>query len=229
MSERKRKYIKKSDYWDKFKKHEKTLEDLSDEMHGPGWEPQLVGEAYYQQESKAYNRTGQSNENAALSGSTTTRGNRAATTPRPFKYNNIWEGALPYNYTKGGEADVRDAIILCQKAYANIAMFRNVIDIMSEFANTELVLEGGTKKSRDFIDKWLQNIKIWNLKDQFFREYYRSGNVFLYRLDSKAPPDSSKSSAISCLLACITSSLIFSSKSILSTKNCKLPQVDSAL
>ena len=75
--------------------------------------------------------------------------------------------------------------MLCQKAYANIPIFRNVIDIMSEFANTDLVLEGGTEKSKAFIDRWLQKVKIWSVKDQYFREYYRSGNVFMYRLDTK--------------------------------------------
>ena len=184
MSERKRKYIKRSDYWDKFKKHEKSLEDLASELTDEAWAPQLVGEAYYSSESKAYSRKG-SGGNASLDGRTNTRANRAALTRTPFKYNNIWEGGLPYKYSKGGDVDIREAILLCQKAYANIPIFRNVIDIMAEFANTEFVLEGGTKKSRDFVDKWMQSIKIWNLKDQFFREYYRSGNVFLYRLDSK--------------------------------------------
>ena len=79
--------------------------------------------------------------------------------------------------------------MLCQKAYANIPIFRNVIDIMSEFANTELHLEGGTEKSRNFIDKWMQKVKIWAVKDQYFREYYRSGNVFMYRLDTKFTED----------------------------------------
>ena len=89
------------------------------------------------------------------------------------------------------------AIMLCQKAYANIPIFRNVIDIMSEFANTELHLEGGTEKSRNFIDKWLQKIKVWSVKDQYFREYYRSGNVFMYRLDTKfSSDDFSKMSTI---------------------------------
>ena len=56
---------------------------------------------------------------------------------------------------------------------------------MSEFANTELFLEGGTKKSRDFFNEWFKKVNLTNLKDQYFREYYRSGNIFLYRLDGK--------------------------------------------
>ncbi len=176
----KRKYTKRSSYWDQFAP--KDLNDLTQQIAGedPPWNPILAGDSYYTQTAKAYERNGPGSDVAR----TQTRLNRAPIGPKLFKYSNIREGMLPYYYTKLG-ADVRDCILLCQKAYANIPIFRNVIDIMSEFANTELYIEGGTEKARTFIDKWFQKVKIWNLKDQFFREYYRSGNVFLYRIDSK--------------------------------------------
>ena len=176
----KRKYTKKSEYWKQFEPT--NLEEIVNPENPDATPPPLLaGDAYYTQTSKAYERTGKGE--GAVS-RTSTRLNSAFVTPKLWKYANIREGMLPYYYTKLG-ADVRDCILLCQKAYANIPIFRNVIDIMSEFANTELYIEGGTEKSRNFIDKWFQKIKIWNLKDQFFREYYRSGNVFMYRLDSK--------------------------------------------
>jgi len=178
----KRKYNKKSEYWDKFK--DKSVDDLIGETKGetPSWEPASAGHSYYTQTLKAYERTGGDKSGGVAR--TQTRMNSATMSPKLWKYANIREGMMPYFYTKMG-ADVRDCILLCQKAYANIPIFRNVIDIMSEFANTELYIEGGTEKSREFIDKWFQKIKIWNVKDQYFREYYRSGNVFLYRIDSK--------------------------------------------
>ena len=179
----KRKYTKKSEYWSKFDK--KDLNDLIQENSDtdPSWEPIIAGDAYYSQSAKAsYQRTGESASGANCR--TNVRKNSAFKEKKAFKYANIREGELPYYYGKTG-CDIRDAIMLCQKAYANIPIFRNVIDIMSEFANTDLVLEGGTEKSKNFIDKWMQKIKIWGVKDQYFREYYRSGNVFMYRLDSK--------------------------------------------
>ena len=91
---------------------------------------------------------------------------------------------LPWAHT-GSYLTVKDTILLCQKAYANIAIFRNALDIMAEFANSDIYLEGGTEKSREFLYKWFDKFKLWELKDQYFREYYRSGNVFLYRLDGK--------------------------------------------
>ena len=192
----KRKYTKKSDYWDQFK--DKDLNELIQETRGEAietWDPVLAGEAYYTQNIKAsYERSGQGD--SSETSRTKSRFNGAAVRRKPWKYANIQEGGLPYHYNKSG-CDIRGAIMLCQKAYANIPIFRNVIDIMSEFANTELHLEGGTEKSRNFIDKWLQKIKVWSVKDQYFREYYRSGNVFMYRLDTKfSSDDFSKMSTI---------------------------------
>ena len=80
---------------------------------------------------------------------------------------------------------ILETIELCQKAYANVAIFRNAIDIMAEFANSEIFLDGGSKKSRDFIEAWFRKVKLWKLRDQYFREYYRSGNVFFYKIDGR--------------------------------------------
>ena len=43
---------------------------------------------------------------------------------------------------------------------------------MAEFSNADLFLDSGSKRSRDFIEAWFRKIKIWKLKDQYFREYY---------------------------------------------------------
>lgn len=183
----KRKYTKKSEYWDQFKgKDVNELIQQTNNIDSP-WEPIIAGEAYYTQSAKAnYERTGESRSSSQTR--TSTRHNAAFNSKKLWKYANIREGQLPYYYGKQG-CDIKDAIMLCQKAYANIPIFRNVIDIMSEFANTELVLEGGTEKSKNFIDKWMQKINLWGVKDQYFREYYRSGNVFMYRLDTKFTVD----------------------------------------
>ncbi|MDB4795609.1 hypothetical protein OAH07_03145, partial [Verrucomicrobia bacterium] len=142
------------------------------------YEPQLVGDPFYAHESKAYSRSSL-NDNSGLS-----RRNQISVSPKIFGYANIRGGLLPYHYGVDG-VNVRDAIELCQKAYCNIAIFRNSIDMMADFANSNVYLEGGSAKSRNFIKSWFKKIKIWNLKDQFFREFYRSGNVFLYTINGK--------------------------------------------
>ena len=178
----KRKYTKRSDYWEKIQKKEQPIENIMQATSKDGFEPQLIGESFYNYESKAYSRTSSGGSATEL------RRNNIAVAPMLYKYANIRAGMLPYQYSIDG-VNVRDAIELCQKAYANIAVFRNSVDTMADFANSQLYLEGGSAKSRDFIDAWFKKIKIWNLKDQFFREFYRSGNIFLYTLESKFKAD----------------------------------------
>jgi hypothetical protein len=174
----KRRYTKRSDYWSKFKEQQEKSFANTAFASGDTYKPELLGESFYNYEAKAYARAG------GPANSTTTRRNNIAIAPKSFKYANIRAGMLPYEYGIDG-VNVRDAIELTQKAYANIAVFRNAVDMMADFSNSTLYLEGGSVKSRAFIDAWLKKIKIWSLKDQFFREFYRSGNVFLYTIEGK--------------------------------------------
>jgi hypothetical protein len=175
-----RKYNKRSDYWGKFSKaQEGQSEPLDAMLRDNASEPSLVGDPFYQQEAKASNY-----ERSGGGESTNLRRNLAYVGPKIYKYGNIREGMLPFETSINGY-NIRDAIELCQKAYANIAIFRNAVDIMSEFANAEIYLEGGSQKSKDFFSKWMKYTRMWNVKDQYFREYYRSGNVFFYKINAK--------------------------------------------
>lgn len=176
----KRKYTKKSEYWNKFNKVESIEEALADNplLQNSTYSPSIEGEPYISNTSKAsYTRGGGSP-------SVRTRSNRIHRVPQRDQYTNIRGGLLPYDYSENG-INVREAIELCQKAYANVAIFRNAVDIMAEFANSEIFLDSGSKKSRSFIEAWFRKIKLWKLKDQYFREYYRSGNIFFYKIDGK--------------------------------------------
>ena len=168
-----RQYNKKSEYWTRFNKVQPM------QVSQASYEPKLMGEPFYKEVSVAsYTRA---KDNTATN---KTRIPRDGTDVNVGRYSLLSQGLLPFEYTKDG-VDVRDAIMLCQKAYANVAIVRNTIDIATEFANTDIFLEGGTERSREFFRKWFDKIKIWKLKDQYFREYYRSGNIFLYRIDGK--------------------------------------------
>jgi len=78
-----------------------------------------------------------------------------------------------------------DQIKLCVKAYWAFPLLRNVVEVMGELSNSNIYLQGGNKSTRDFIAAWFEKINLWHLKEQFFREWFRSGNVFLYRFDGK--------------------------------------------
>jgi len=174
-----RKYTKKSEYWNKFDQSSANIESILENKNKEVI-PATAGEAYYTQASSPIRNVGQIEQ----SDNTRGRKNYTATAKKPDKYKNIGESALPYSYSKE-YISPRDSILLCQKAYANVPIFRNAIDVMAEFSNSDLYLEGGSEKVRSFIEKWMQKIQVWKLKDQYFREYYRSGNVFMYKLDGK--------------------------------------------
>jgi hypothetical protein len=120
---------------------------------------------------------------------TRTRRNAASNIERTDKYTNIENGLVPFSqgsgYGSGGHMDVREPIILTQKAYYNFSIFRNTIELMTEFSVSPVYYKGGSKKSREFFEALFNKINLWGLQDKFFREYYRSGNVFVYRFDGK--------------------------------------------
>ena len=130
-------------------------------------------------------------ESVAHSGDTRYRRNKSASIERTDKFSNIEKGLIPFKtYSGAGQSgiSIRDAVILCQKAYYNFSVFRNTIDLMTEFSTSSVYFEGGSKKSRNFFESLFEKINIWDLQDRFFREYYRSGNVFLYRFDARLKP-----------------------------------------
>lgn len=119
------------------------------------------------------------------------RRNVAGITEQEYRYKNIEDGLTPFRYDKHNYGNgvetcsIYEAVILCQKAYYNYGPLRNVIDLMVDFSATDLYLKGSTAKIRKFYQAWFNKIGINNLVTQFFREYYRSGNVFLYKHAAK--------------------------------------------
>jgi len=120
--------------------------------------------------------------------STRSRRNKAGSIERTDRYRNIDDGIIPFRYSQGitnnSSLDIRDTIVLCQKAYYNFSVFRNTIDLMTEFSMSEIYFTGGSRKSKEFFEALLKKVNINNLQSKFFREYYRSGNVFIHRFDA---------------------------------------------
>lgn len=94
---------------------------------------------------------------------------------------NINKGVSPFSRDNTGTLSAQQAIVLCQKAYWNVAIFRNTIDIQTEFANSKLSFRGKNKRSIKFFNEWYKKINGWSLSERFFREWFRSGNVFIYK------------------------------------------------
>jgi hypothetical protein len=101
--------------------------------------------------------------------------------------NNIDDGVTPWQQ-EGDCIGVTDTIVLCQKAYWNVAIFRLSIDVMTEFANSPIHFKSANKQSVKFYEKWWKEVVGgWKVSDQFFREWFRSGNIFVYRFDGEIP------------------------------------------
>ena len=169
----KRKYTKRNkEYWNSLSHKSEATQTVSEKSEV---NPEIFGESWYETEA-SYTRTA----------ATRTRTGKYTRNPRARKidrYSNIERYVLPYDYTTG-DINVRDTVTLCQKAYAYVPVVRNAVELMTEFSNADIYLDGGSKKSREFIKKWMERIKIWSIKDQYFREFFRSGNIFFYRLTS---------------------------------------------
>ena len=143
--------------------------------------PIMVSHASSKYESKA--------SNMSDSEHTSIRRNASSTIVRTDRYKNIDDGLIPFRYSTGiknnSNMNIRDAVILCQKCYYNFAIFRNTIDLMTEFSSSNIYFKDGSSKSRTFFEALFKKINLWDFQDKFFREYYRSGNVFIYRFDTK--------------------------------------------
>ncbi len=98
---------------------------------------------------------------------------------------NIKKGVSPMQAGQEGSISVADVIELCQKAYWNVAIFRSTIDIQTEFANSKLSFRSPNKTVEKFYTAWYDKIGGPMLAEQTFREWFRSGNVFLLRFDGE--------------------------------------------
>jgi hypothetical protein len=119
---------------------------------------------------------------SARTGSSVNRGTKIGRNAISDALTNLKDLPLPYQ-EKGGKINIKEAINIVKRTYANIAVFRNCIDIMTEFSCADTYLTGGNAASRAFVEKWFKKIGLPKFMEYFFREFYTSGNVFILRFD----------------------------------------------
>ncbi|MEK6879578.1 MAG: hypothetical protein AABY22_08225 [Nanoarchaeota archaeon] len=125
------------------------------------------------------------------------RRNKTATSSPTDPYYHIENSIDPYQSGRGSKSNndyisVYDAIRLCQKCYFFSPIYSQVIDVLTEFSTSNIYLRDGNKKSRSFFNALFKKINIIGLEDKFFREYYRSSNVFPYRFEAILKDDDLK-------------------------------------
>ena len=128
---------------------------------------------------------------------TSVRLNKSALVHPDQRFKHLENSPVPFTYSSFGgykqsDITVRDAIILCQRAYWGFSIFRATIELFTEFCVNNIYFKGGSKRSRQFFELFFKKIGLNKLQDIFFREFWRSGNCFIYRYYGKLEGDEFK-------------------------------------
>lgn len=174
-----RKYNKKSEYWNNLSKL--PVQDVAKLETSDKEFPDIT---------PAFDDSDHFSAIAACGGgySTTHRDSRSPDIIPTDAYKNIDSGLLPYELNNG-HIGISRAIVLSMKAYANVAIVRNAIEGAVEFSTAPVHVKTPNQSVKDFFLEWFNRINLNSFTSQFFREYYRSGNVFIYKFLGKFSED----------------------------------------
>lgn len=89
----------------------------------------------------------------------------------------------PFNTSRCG-VDVAELIKLSKLAFYNSQSYRNALLNLIFLSNTKIILKGSDEKIINFYKAWLEKINIWQFCNEYFTEWYRSGNLFIWRAAS---------------------------------------------
>lgn len=105
-------------------------------------------------------------------------------------YPNLSAGIMPFSDSApGGQCTMQIPINLATLAYFNIPLVRNTINLLQDFSISPLHIRTSNKTVKTFFAKWFEAINLPDFMSQFFLEYYRSGNVFIYQFNGKIEQD----------------------------------------
>lgn len=92
----------------------------------------------------------------------------------------------PYTQALQTPTDPHDKIRLASELYFKEPIVGTVIDMMVDFSSSGFNHECEDKEVKKLYDKWAKDIKLQEIVENIFLEYYRSGNVSIYRSDKNA-------------------------------------------
>lgn len=117
------------------------------------------------------------------------RDGTAATGILTDRYANIRSGIVPYALAPGGYYGVSEVINLCYTAFYNFALLRNAVKLLRDFSTSRIHVKTTNLRVKTFIETWLNTIGVWDFMNQYFLEYYRGGNVFIYKFSGRIDED----------------------------------------
>ena len=95
--------------------------------------------------------------------------------------NLIGKGTLYRRYADG-YIGIQEVVYLCQKAWEEFQLFRNTIETMVEFSVSEIKISDKNSSAKAFCKGWLEAVNMQSFSEQFYRELYRSCNLFIYKI-----------------------------------------------
>lgn len=99
-------------------------------------------------------------------------------------YFHIFNAANPFNSDKCGVGSY-ESIELAQKAFYSFPAFRNPILMQAYLSNSPIHWTAKNNKVSLFFEEWAKKCSLWNLANEFFLEWFRSGNVFIYKFEGE--------------------------------------------
>jgi len=176
-----RKYVKKdNNYWNARKQGFQPLSTTPSQGEAlGGFAPEFDDNEHFTATAACNPRGG--------SGSTY-RDRPAASIQDVDPFPNISAGVLPYTQN-GGYYSMGAAIDTAVLAYFNVAIVRNTINLYQDFSVSPLHIKTNNRTVKKFFTQWFEAINLSSLMSQYFLEYYRSGNVFLYKFNGKITDD----------------------------------------
>lgn len=103
-------------------------------------------------------------------------------------YPNISAGIMPFSMN-GGYFTMQIPINLATLAYFNVPLIRNTINLLQDFSISPLHIHSDNETVKAFFTRWFESINLSDFMSQWFLEYYRSGNIFIYKFNGKIAED----------------------------------------
>lgn len=83
-------------------------------------------------------------------------------------------------------------IKMCMDAYDKVGIVRNIIDLMGDFGCQGIQIVHENKSVEKFGKQWFKKVEGKERSERFLNNFYRTGNVFVYRSYAKITPEIKK-------------------------------------
>ena len=86
---------------------------------------------------------------------------------------------------RNGDKTIKDKILQCRKAYENIGLIGNVIDIMTDFALEGFQITHQIPSAERLFNRWAEKVDLYSTVEEILRGIFRDSNVPIITFDGK--------------------------------------------